>query len=143
MALAVAIDLGPRLATLRMLAAIRETLPQAVGLGVDSAVAALSADHEGLTPEDVSDIVDETLGRLLPEAEDHLRSQAVAVYEAFALTCREEMGLNAETVLRAVLGPLYYDALALDRLDGAKPGQEALAAWREMFGRKWAEQTRG
>jgi hypothetical protein len=137
LATAVAVDLGPRLANLRMLAAVRETLPHAVALGVDVGV----EEPGELAPEDVSRIVDETLGQAFDKAEDHIRSQAAAVYEAFALTCREEMGVEPEVVLRAYLGPLYHDALGLDQLDGAEPDEDALSGWHEMFVRKWAERV--
>jgi hypothetical protein len=137
LAIAVAVDLGPRLANLRMLAAVRETLPHAVALGVDVGV----EDPGQLGPEDVSRIVDETFGRAFDQAEGHIRSQAAAVYEAFALTCREEMGVEPETVLRAYLGPLHHETLGLAQLEGAKPDPEALASWREMFGRKWRERV--
>jgi hypothetical protein len=139
LAIAVAIDLGPRLANLRMLAATRETLPHAVALGVDVG----TEDFEELTPEDVADIVAETMGKAFDKAEEHLRSQAAAVHEAFARVCREEMGVEPKTVLKATLGPLYLDMLGLDQLDGAEPDREALAAWREMFGRKWRKRVGG
>jgi hypothetical protein len=139
MAMAVAIDLGPRLANLRMLAATREALPHAVALGVDVG----AADPGELTPEDVADIVDETMGKAFDEVEKHLRSQAAAVHEAFARVCREQMGVEPETVLKATLGPLYLDLLGFDQLDGAEPDREALAAWREMFARKWRKRVGG
>jgi hypothetical protein len=137
MVMAVAIDLGPRLAKLRMLCAIRETLPHAVALGVDIGV----EDPGDLTPEDVSRIVDETLGQVFDKAENWLRSAAAAVYEAFARVCRDEMGVDPETVLKATLGPLYLDALGLDQLDGGKPDKAQLEEWHALFTRKWRERV--
>jgi hypothetical protein len=135
MATSIAVDLGPRLANLRMLAATPETLPHAVALGVD-----VGAEDPGdLTPEDVADIVAETMGKAFDKAEVHLRSQAAAVYEAFSRVCREEMGIETETVLRATLGPLYFEMLGLDQLKGAEPDREALGAWHGLFQRKWRE----
>jgi hypothetical protein len=139
LATAVAIDLGPRLANLRMLAAVRETLPHAVALGVDHGV----PDPGELGPEDVQRIVEETLGRAFDRAQEHVRPQAAAVYEAFRRVCREELRVEPETVLRAFLGPLHYHALGLDQLDGTEPDQKAFGEWREMFARKWHERTDG
>jgi hypothetical protein len=149
MAMAVAIDLGPRLAKLGMLAAVR-ALPKAVALGVDAAAAGdggrklgwLPGD-DGLNPEDVREVVDETLGPLFREAEDQIRSQAAAVYGAFGRVCREEMGVEPQTMLKANLGPLYHEALGLDKLDGAKPDKAALAGWHSLFQRKWRERVGG
>jgi hypothetical protein len=137
LALAVAVDLGPRLANLRMLAAVRETLPHAIALGVDVGV----PDPGELEPEDVERIIEKTLGRAFDGAQEHIRSQAAAVYEAFCRVCREELRVEAETVLRAFLGPLHHDALGLDQLDGAEPDEDALGEWREMFARKWRERV--
>jgi hypothetical protein len=139
LALAVALDLGPRLAKLRMSAAVRETLPHAVALGVDTGV----EDPGQLEPEDVSRIVGETLGRAFDGVEARFRAEAAAVLEAFSWVCREEMGLEPETVLRATLGPLYVDLLGLDQLVGAKPDKAALKEWHAMFRRKWAERVSG
>jgi hypothetical protein len=139
MATAIAVDLGPRLANLRMLAAVRETLPHAVALSVDHGV----PNPGELGPEDVERIVEKTLGRAFDRAQEHIRSQAAAVYEAFCRVCREELRVEPETVLRAFLVPLHHDALGLDQLDGAAPAEEELTAWHEMFGRKWRERVSG
>jgi hypothetical protein len=56
LATAVAIDLAPRLANLRMLAAVRETLPHAIALGVDHGL----PDPGELGPEDVERIIEKT-----------------------------------------------------------------------------------
>ena len=137
MAIAVALDLGPRLAKLKMVAAVRETLPHAVAIGVDA-----GAEEPGeLTPEDVSRIVEETLGRAFDKAEDWLRSQAAAVLAAFGEVAREHMGLEPEVVLRSTLGPLLLEQLDLSEVEGAEPDEEALAAWREMFARKWRDRV--
>jgi hypothetical protein len=141
MALAVALDLGPRLAQLRLTAAVREALPHAVALGVDFSAAATGDD--ALTPEEVCEIVGETTARAFDAAEAILRSQAAAVLAAFSAVCRDGLGLDPECVLRAHLGPLLVEQLGLDQLDGAKPDREALAAWREMLARKWAERVGG
>jgi hypothetical protein len=137
LATAVAVDLGPRLAKLRIRAAVRETLPHAVALGVDHGV----PDPGELGPEDVERIVEKTLGHAFDRAQEHIRSQAAAVYEAFCRVCREELRVAPKTVLRAFLGPLHHDALGLDQLDGAEPDEEALGEWREMFARKWRERV--
>jgi hypothetical protein len=150
LAMAVAIDLGPRLANLRMLAAVRETLPKMMALDVDGVAAGedglklgwLPGD-DGLNPAEVREVVDETLGWLFRETEDHIRSEAAAVYGAFSGLCRTEIGLEPELVLRAFLGPLHHEALGLEELDGAEPDQEALSMWSEMFARKWAERVGG
>jgi hypothetical protein len=140
LALAVALDLGPRLAKLRMLGAISETLPRAVAIGVDAAVETDAAAEE-LTPEDVERIVGETLGRAFDKVEARFRAEAAAVLEAFYRLCREEMGLEPETVLKATLGPLYLGLLGLDQLDGAKPDTAQLKEWHAMFARKWRERV--
>jgi hypothetical protein len=137
LATAVAVDLGPRLANLRMLAAVRETLPRAVALGIDGGV----EDPGELMPEDMERIVEETLGRAFDKAQEHIRSGAAAVYEAFCRVCREEMGVEPETVLGAILGPLHHDVLGLDQLDGTEADEEEITAWREMFACKWRERV--
>jgi hypothetical protein len=137
LATAVAVDLGPRLANLRMLAAVRETLPHAVALGVD-----IGVENPGeLRPEDVERIVGETLGRAFDKVEDNIRSRAAAVYEAFCRVCREEMAVEPETAFAAFLGPLHREALGLEQLDRAQADEEELSAWREMFARKWRERV--
>jgi hypothetical protein len=139
MAVAVALDLGPRLVKLRMLEAVRETLPRAVALGVDVGV----EEPGELTPEAIEGIVGETLGRAFDRVEEHLRSEAAAVLEGFARVCRDEMRVEPETVLRATLGPLYLGMLAIDRLAGAKPDTAQLKDWHAMFARKWAQRVCG
>ena len=38
-------------------------------------------------------------------------------------------------------GAVFVDTIGLDDLDGVKPHQEALAAWREVLGRTWRERV--
>jgi hypothetical protein len=87
MAVAAALALGPQLTSLRMSAAVRETLPHAVALGVDVG----AAGDEGPTSDDVREVVAETLDQALDQAEALLRSEAAAVYAAFSAVCRHEM----------------------------------------------------
>jgi len=124
LALAVALDLGPRLSQLRLIRAAREALPRAVALGVECGLR--SSGGEAPTPEEVREVVDETLAETLGELESQLRSRAAAVLAAFREVCRADMGLDAETVLSAHLGPLLVVQLAIDELKGVKPDDTAL-----------------
>jgi len=138
MAFAVAIELGPRLAQLRLTGAIRGALPVLVGIGVDVGAAASG----GLMPDEVRAVVDESLGKAFNEAESLIRSQAAAALVGFERVCKIEMRLDAGTVLLAHLGPLHVAQLGLEQLEGVKPDRREVADWQETLTRKWRERIR-
>jgi hypothetical protein len=129
MAVAVALDLAPRMAQLRMLAVTSDLVARAMGAG-----AALADEEAGAAVEDAARPV---LVKTFDAAAEQVRAEAAAVYEAFGQVCRSEMGLEPETVLRAHLYGPYLETLGLDQLEGAKPDKTTVRQWRDMFERKW------
>jgi hypothetical protein len=134
LAVAVALELGPRLAHVRMLETVRELLLKSqVALEILAAEAAGDAvDDEEL----LARAADWSLLEALAQADGQIRAGAAAVYEAFARVCRQEMGLEPEVVLRAHVGPLD-----LDVLEGTKPAKAELADWHELFERQWRKRV--
>jgi hypothetical protein len=53
-------------------------------------------------------------------------SREATVFEAFAAACRDQLGLDPETVLRAHLGELDAGMLGLDQLEETKPDKGML-----------------
>jgi hypothetical protein len=129
LALAVALDLGPRLAEARMLDATRELL-----LAVQAAAAELDGG-DGKPSDDWPFLTG------IERCASEIRSRAAAVLEAFRLHCRNQLRLDPEVVLVAHLGEQLVARLDLDQLEAAKPDKAALRAWREFFARKWHEQV--
>jgi hypothetical protein len=159
-ALAVVLQLSPQLAQAKMLEVMGELVEGAFRATAELAVAlaapdgtpekcdpALDAEAEAEaetvpdgTPDEVGDA---PIVRTAAGASAQLRSEAAAVYEAFAKVCRDEMGLEPDVVMQAHLGPLHVAMLGLDALDGVKPDKAHLADWHEMFRRKWRERVGG
>jgi hypothetical protein len=139
LALVVALDLAPRIATLRLLTAVPELFAGAFVVG---ATVWAEADDEGQAA------VEET-ARELPamracaEVAARSASESAAVLAAFAAICRERMGLEPDVVLRAHLGPTMVAQFGLDELDGVKPDKAQLADWRDLFERQWRRRTGG
>jgi hypothetical protein len=132
LAFAVAIELGPRLAEARMLDATRKLL-----LWVQNTIVEL-LDDEPDSPASRPPFA--TILHAIEQCSSELRSQEATVFEAFGAVCRDQLGLDPQTVLRAHLGELHAGMLGLlDQLDGAKPDNRALREWREMFASKWRE----
>jgi hypothetical protein len=132
-AAAVALDLRPLAAELRMLRATR-----ALAGTVAAAVAHEVHEETPEVPlEEASSAALAAAERSFAEAEGQVRSRAAAVFEAFRRVCRE-MRLEPEVVLRAHLGPLV-DEFGLDELAGVKPDKKTLAGWSEVFTRAWRE----
>jgi hypothetical protein len=132
LAFAVAVELGPRLAEARGLDAVRRVL-----LAVEDAAARFDEDqgHAVRRPPAWAFLKE------VDRCSSKLRSQAAAVFEGFAAVCRDQIGLEPQTVLRAHLGDLQVATLGLQQLDGAKPDRAALRDWRELFVRKWRERV--
>jgi hypothetical protein len=155
MAVAVALQLGPQLAQAKMLEAggelvartIRATAELAVALatGEDSRPGPAEATSEAEPEPDAGEDSppDAPMVRATAEVSAKLRSEAAAVYEAFAKVCRDEMGLEPAIVLRAHLGPLHVAMLGLEALDGVKPDKAAMRQWHEMFERTWRRRVGG
>jgi hypothetical protein len=133
LALAVAIELGPRLAEARMLDATRGLL-----LWVQNIIVEL-LDDEPDSPASRPPFA--AILHAIEQCSSELRSQEATVSEAFGAVCRDQLGLDPQTVLRAHLGEMHAGMLGLDQLDGAKPDNRALREWREMFASKWRERV--
>lgn len=136
LSVALALDLGPRLMMLRLLRATPELVARSMAVGAEAAV----ASEEDLR-ELVEAAVSEPVGQAVESLAARVRSEAAAVAHAFAGVCRERMGLEPETVLRASLGPLYAERLALADLTSASPDKVHLAEWRELLERTWRKRT--
>jgi hypothetical protein len=120
LAIVVALDLAPRLAQLRLLAATRELVDRALAAGIEREV---QGD-------------DSPLIRAFCQVEGELRSEAATILAGFAAVCRGELRLEPETVLCAHLGPLV-DQLGLGELEGVKPDKAALAAQKKVFAQRF------
>ena len=100
MALAVALDLGPRLVALRLLTTVPELFAGALAVGATVWAGADDAEQAA---------VEETV-RELPAMEAcheqaaRSASESAAVLAAFGEVCREHMHLEPDVVLRAHLG---------------------------------------
>jgi len=138
LAVAVALDLGPRAAQLRMIEVTQGLIGRALTVGV---CAATEADERAAMSETVTEAVEEPLVSAFATAREELRSEAAAVYGGFAAVCRRDMRLEPDVVLRAHLGPLIVEQLGIDELDGAKPDKRQLADWRGLFARQWSHRT--
>jgi hypothetical protein len=136
LAVAIALDLGHRVAQATMLRASRESLRRALGLGLE--VVAEVGDEERPTDEE-ADRASEPLVAALAELEQDIKRKAAAVLVAFGEVCRSQMALKPAVVLRAHLGQLGVEQLRLDELEGVEPEEEAVDLWRERFERKWRE----
>lgn len=116
--MAVALELGPAAAQLRM-------------LEVTSGLVARAGSA-------VSDDADESpLLSACATAADELRAHGAAVFQTFGTVCRTQLRLEPKTVLRAHLGP-YVDQLALAEFKRAKPTSAAVREWRGLFETYWA-----
>jgi len=125
----VAIELGPRLAEARGLEAIRELL-----LWVQDALAELD---EGSPP--VGQLPFAPILHAIEQRTSELRSQEATVFEAFGMMCRDHLGLDPHTLLRAHLGELHTAKLGLDQLEETTLDTGMLREWRELFARTWRE----
>lgn len=161
-AVAALLDLLPRLAKVAMLESTLEIARFLVGCMVDAVVSAWhrgfseGCDHawkvagkEGQSPrgdKDLEKLAAEVEAELksrfafalLEETQRTMAAEAKAVWEAFTACCREDMGLEPETVVRATVGSLPD---GLERLTGVEVDPERLAYWREAFGKAWRQAT--
>jgi hypothetical protein len=136
LATALALFAGPRLAGLRMLRNMRETIvgPVAVAVAV-SVGASLASDDAELSAREAISAATESIAHGLAEVEAEIAAKVTASYAGFAEICREEMGLEANVVLRAHLEPLPIVA-ELDELDGQAEA-EGVKRWADSFRRAW------
>jgi hypothetical protein len=137
LAVAVALALAPQLARLALLRVIPDLFEGALAVGVAAGWGARRSDEGEMDESEINEAVGDLPAiRACRQVAEEKRAEAAAVYGAFAATCREEMGIAPETVLQAHLGVL---PIGLEALEGAEPDQEQLAAWQELFARKWRE----
>ena len=121
------------------MAATRQLLERVM---TEVAEAVASREQRGPDLEQHPDLAVEIEGRRdamlerLRRLELELVADVAGVFAAFATTCREDMGLEPDAVLRAHFGPLV-DQLPLEELECAEPDPARRAEWREVFGRGW------
>jgi hypothetical protein len=140
LAFPIALYLAGELGRLQMLTAGRELLLRVLSMVTD--LCDEFADRCG-EDDDRPDPADHPKVRALDRTAAEMRSLAAAVFEAFDRVCRDELGLDAETVLHAHLGPAYVATLGLDQLDDAKPHRKVMREWRVKLARKWQERIQG
>jgi hypothetical protein len=120
LATAVAFELGPVVAQLRMLEGTRELAARAFSCGCEA------TDDRDEAP----------LVTALTAAADELRAHGAAVFQGFAMVCRKQLRLQPEVVLAAHLGP-YAERFALDSLKSAKTNKATVRQWRELYEAHW------
>jgi hypothetical protein len=138
LAFPVAIYLAREIGQLKMLDAGREAIVRLLRM-----MAEVAAELDDEDPADAARALEQVSAvRVLQQLSAELRSQAAAVFEAFRRVCRDELGLEPETVLTAHLGPLAVATLLeLDQLEGAKPDKRIMREWRVRLVDKWREFT--
>jgi hypothetical protein len=151
LACAVVIAIAPEMAQARLLTVVSELTAQT--LATTMACHVLADARRDADPDTVLADFDAALAEELPKAKEAsvycglktvrggLLSKAAAAYTAFSEVCRDELGLEPVVVLSAHVGAVFVDTIGLDYLDGVKPHQKALAAWREVLGRTWRERV--
>jgi hypothetical protein len=115
--LAVALELGPIAAQLRMLEVTSELIA-----------------HAGRALSDGAD--ESPVLSAFATAADELRAYAAAVFQAFAGVCRKQLRLEPEVVLAAHLGP-YVERFDLVSLKNAKPDRAAVRHWQDVYEAHW------
>jgi hypothetical protein len=134
----VAIYLASEIGRLKMLDAGREAIARLLRM-----MGEVAAELDDDDPADAVRALEQvSVVTALERLSAGMRSQAAAVLEAFRRVCRDELGVEAETVLTAHLGPLYVATLDLDQLEGAKPERTVMREWRAKLAGKWRERIR-
>jgi hypothetical protein len=130
LAVAVALELGPQVAQLRGVELGRHLLVM---------FREVAAEFDDESPDEGPADAEWPFLAGLERAAAAMRSHAATVYAAFRTVCRNELGLEPETVLRAHLGDFHVAQLRLDELEGAKPHKARQCEWSDKLRRHWRE----
>jgi hypothetical protein len=135
LALIVGLDLGPRTSKVRMLRGTREALIQSIRVGLELRCEA----DEDLPSDRQVEWAAGPVADALKAIEEETRTRSASVLAAFGEICRDQMGVEPETVLLANLGPLTVDQLGLEEFEDVEPEPDAVGLWRQLFERRWRD----
>ena len=141
MSLLVIGEIRPAFARLAVLKVSVDMVRRALILGAEAALESLEALPSDGELAEIYEAVEgeDWLPRAFEEVLGEVLADAAAIWQAFGSVCLEQIGLDPKTVIAGALGPLFIAdrSAELDGLAVVDADEERVAAWRELFARRW------